>query len=84
MSDLIKTRIADQLDELPEHLQVQVLEFVQALRAVSRQGVPGRRLLQFAGSIPADELDRMRRAIDDDCERIDQDAAVDRLDLAVW
>jgi hypothetical protein len=33
-------------------------------------GVAGKDLLRFAGSIGADDLDVMERAIEEDCERI--------------
>lgn len=36
------------------------------------QGTPSELLLTFAGSIPADQLDQMEKAIED-CERVDLD-----------
>jgi hypothetical protein len=41
------------------------------LVAHTRQGVPGRQLLRFAGAIPPDDLDLMRQAIEADCEQVD-------------
>ena len=73
LSDTTKTRIVEGLDGLPEHLQVQVLEFVQALRVLSLRGVPGERLLQFVGTIPMDDLERMREAIEEGCKWVDAD-----------
>jgi hypothetical protein len=63
-----------QLDILPEDLQRQVLEFAQALQVFAQRGVPGKELLQFAGTIPLDDLELMRQAIKDDCEQVDLDA----------
>ena len=52
VNNTIKTQVIEQLETLPENLQRQVLEFIQALQMFARQGVPGKRLLQFAGAIP--------------------------------
>jgi hypothetical protein len=71
MGNTIKTRVIEQLDTLPESLQRQVLEFVQALRVVARRGVPGTQLLQFAGAIPADDLETIQQTIEDGCEQVD-------------
>ena len=71
MSSAIKTKVIEQLDTLPENLQRQVLEFVQALQVFVRQGVPGKQLLQFAGAIPLDDLESMRQTIESGCEKVD-------------
>ena len=52
MSNNIRTKVIEQLDTLPENLQRQVLEFVQALQVFAQRGVPGKQLLEFAGAIP--------------------------------
>jgi len=71
VSNTITAKVIEQLEALPENLQRQVLEFVQALQMSARRGVPGKRLLQFAGAISADDLELMRQAIEDECERVD-------------
>ncbi len=58
---------------MPQSLQRQVLEFVRSLVKAEVRGTPGQQLLRFAGSIPADDLQLMRQAIEHDCERIDVD-----------
>jgi len=73
MGNTIKTRVIEQLETLPENLQRQVLEFAQALQSLARRGVPGKQLLQFAGAIPLDDLELMRQAIEQECERVDAD-----------
>ena len=70
MSSTIKAKVIEQLETLPENLQRQVLEFVQALQAFSRRGVPGKQLLQFAGTISLADLELMRQAIEDGCEQV--------------
>ena len=58
---------------MPQHLQWQVLEFVRSLIKTEVRGTPGHQLLRFAGSIPSDDLQVMRKAIEQDCERVDVD-----------
>jgi hypothetical protein len=71
MSSIIKTKVIEQLETLPENLQREVLAFVKALQTVMRRGVPGRQLLEFAGAIPLDDVELMRQAIEDSCEQVD-------------
>ena len=63
--------VVEQLKVMPQHLQWQVLEFVRALVKAEVRGTPGQQLLRFAGSIPANDLQLMSEAIEQDCERID-------------
>jgi hypothetical protein len=65
--------VVEQLRVMPQHLQWQVLEFVRSLVKVEVRGTPGSQLLRFAGSIPSDDLQLMREAIEQDCEQIDVD-----------
>ncbi|MCG8364319.1 MAG: hypothetical protein MJA27_13425 [Pseudanabaenales cyanobacterium] len=65
--------VVEKLKVMPQHLQWQVLEFVRALVKAEVRGTPGRKLLRFAGSIPPDDLQLMREAIEQDCERLDID-----------
>lgn len=52
--------------------QLLIEEYVKALDA--GRGVPGHALLRFAGTIPEDALRRMEQVIEEECERIDNDA----------
>ena len=70
MATLIKERLLEQLDSLPEDLQRRVLDFAQALAMTSPRGVPGAQLLRFVGVIPADDLQRMSDAIEAGCEEV--------------
>ena len=65
--------VVEQLKVMPQPLQRQVLEFVRSLVETGVRGTPGQQLLRFAGSIPSDDLQLMREAIEQDCERIDVD-----------
>lgn len=63
--------VFEQLKVMPQHLQWQVLEFVRTLVKAEVRGTPGSQLLCFAGSIPIDDLQLMREAIEQDCEQVD-------------
>ncbi len=69
----IINEVVEQLKIMPEHLQWQVLEFARSLAKAEVRGTSGQQLLRFAGSIPADDLQIMREAIEQGCERIDVD-----------
>ncbi len=73
MSISIIDEVVEQLKIMPQPLQRQVLDFVRSLVKVDVRGTPGQQLLRFAGSIPSDDLQLMREAIEQDCERIDVD-----------
>ena len=70
MNNSTTTQIVEKLTALPDDLQQKVLEYVQTLISFSH-GVPGRQLLQFAGAIRLDDLQRMRDAIETGCEQVD-------------
>lgn len=73
MSIPIIDEVVEQLKVMPQPLQRQVLEFVRSLVKAGVRGTPGQQLLRFAGSIPSDDLQLMREAIEQDCERVDID-----------
>lgn len=71
METLVIEKVVEHLKELPYELQWRVLEFTRALALTTPRGVPGRQLLRFASAIPAGEVELMRQAIEQGCERID-------------
>ena len=71
MSTLVVDKVIEQLRVLPYELQWRVFEFTRALVVSIPHGVPGHQLLRFAGAIPLDDLQIMRLAIEQGCERID-------------
>ena len=73
MSTDIVSQLMNKVEQLPEHLQLRVLGFVDALSQSVPRGVPGSRLLKFAGMTPPDDLELMRSAIESEFERIDVD-----------
>jgi hypothetical protein len=73
MSAVRREQILAELDQLPLDRQRRVLEFARALALVKPVGVPGKDLVRFAGSIPKKDLQQMKAAIEEACERIDRD-----------
>lgn len=69
----LKDDILERLDRLPPHLQKRVVDFADALVASEPQGVPGAKLLKFAGTIDKQSLREMGQAIEEGCEQIDPD-----------
>ena len=73
MDTQIIEKVIEQLRTLPDELQMRVLEFTRTLTPSAPHGVPGKQLLRFAGAIPPNDVQRMREAIEQGCERIDAD-----------
>jgi hypothetical protein len=71
MSLSIVDQVVEQLKVMPLPLQWQVLKFAQTLVNFKIQGVPGQQLLRFAGTIPSNDLQLMREAIEQGCEQVD-------------
>ncbi|MGA2069287.1 MAG: hypothetical protein ABSG86_30330 [Thermoguttaceae bacterium] len=70
MSDTeVRSALLKQLDCLPPAEQQQVLRFARSLAEAPRKGVPGERLLRFAGTMTHEEAQEFLRGIDEECER---------------
>jgi hypothetical protein len=67
----VKQEILDQLSLLDVEQQQRLLDYARSLTARTLRGVPGKDLLRFGGTIDAEDLKLMERAIEEDCERID-------------
>ncbi|MBM3333875.1 hypothetical protein FJY63_04365 [Candidatus Sumerlaeota bacterium] len=71
MNTPIMDKVIEQLRTMPCELQWRVLEFTRALAVSAPRGVSGQQLLRFAGTIPPDDVQRMREAIEQGCEQVD-------------
>lgn len=71
MNRSITDKVIEQLKTLSHGLQQRVLEFTRALALSAPRGIPGRQILRFAGTIPPDDVQRMREAIAQGCEQAD-------------
>jgi hypothetical protein len=73
MDTSILDRLIEELKAMPEDLQYRVLEFAQTLVGLQIHGVPGKQLLNFAGTISPNDIQLMSRAIEQGCEQVDID-----------
>lgn len=64
----IKDNLIAQIDKLPYDLQLRVLDFVKALIP---KGIEGKSLYRFEGTISADDLQLISKAIEKGCEKVD-------------
>jgi hypothetical protein len=67
----IQTELLKQVEQLPMAKQRQVLRFARSLAERRPEGVPGDRLLRFAGTMTHEEAQEFLRGIEEKCERID-------------
>ena len=68
----IEAELSAYMDKMPIKQQRKVLEFARTLATRSPRGVPGKSLLHFAGTIEKTDLELMEKAIEEGCERIDE------------
>ena len=70
-----RDRILERLDRLPETMLNEILQFIDSLvnQLPHVQGIPGKLLLDLAGSLPAEDASEMRQAIENDCSQVDFD-----------
>jgi hypothetical protein len=67
----LKSEISEKLDMLLAEDQRRVLDFARALAERKTHGVRGRDLLPFTKGFSKVDLEVMRRAVEEDCERVD-------------
>ena len=64
--------IEKQLETMPEQTQKQVLSYVKSMPSPKPKGIPGKDLLHFAGTLSDEDAAEMIKAIEEGCERIDE------------
>ena len=64
------------LDKLTPEKQQEVLEFARSLVESDRprKGIAGKKLVAFSGAIAPSDLEKIARAIEEDCEQVDRSA----------
>ena len=69
----VQTELLKQLDQLPIAQQQRVLDYARSLSTSAPRllGVPGRELLDLAGSISDEDAKAMMDAIEEGCEQVD-------------
>jgi hypothetical protein len=67
----IEDELRRQLARFPTAQQRRMLDFARTLATTPSRGARGSSLQAFAGTIPAEDLAQMQKAIEADCEQID-------------
>ena len=71
MREVIPQNIMDAIQDLPDGLQQQVLDYLQSLEHSAPPGASGPSWRPFAGTNPRDDLQAMRAATWLGCEQVD-------------
>ena len=66
----VEKEILLEIHKLGKGQQAEVLEFVRSLTKTEVEGVAGKTLLRFAGTIDIKDLDKMAEAVQADCESV--------------
>jgi len=59
-----------EFSQLTPAQQFKTLEFLRTLNGTPR-GTPGSELMEFVGTIPHEDLELMKQAIEEDCGQVD-------------
>lgn len=65
----VRSEILAYLGQLGPEDQLRVADLARVLTRAPKRGTPGKELLRVIGSIPHDELEEMKQAIEEECER---------------
>ena len=68
----IELKILSTVRQLSDIQKAKLLEFIEAMMTKDTLSSP-QHILQFAGSIPKDDLQEMQEVIEQDCSKIDTD-----------
>lgn len=68
---VLKQKILNQLENLSYEKQQLILDLSRSLSNDIPEGVAGKDLLKFAGTITKQDLKEMEKAIEEKCERVD-------------
>ena len=63
--------IVERLDKLTPVQQKQVLNSVLSFLGEPIRGISGKELLEFSGLFPPEDLEEIKRAIEEDCGHVD-------------
>jgi len=68
---VLKQEIDRELDSLPLEDQQKVLDFTRALTERKTTGVKGQDILPFTLGFSPEDLEVLRQAVEEDCEKVD-------------
>ncbi len=69
-SSSLKSEISESLDLLPPDDQRKVLDLARTLAERKTRGVKGSDLLPFTQGFSKEDLEIMRKAVEEDCEKV--------------
>jgi hypothetical protein len=67
----LRSEICEKLDRLSCEDQQRVLDLTRSLAENQSSGISGKDLLPFTRGFPKEDIEIMRRAVDEDCEKVD-------------
>ncbi len=67
----IRSQILDTLNDMTLHQQERLLEFIRSFVKTKRKAKPN--ILKLIGTISKEDLKKMEKSIEDDCEKINSD-----------
>lgn len=73
VSSTLERELHEQLERLPEPKQREVVEYARVLADEKPKGISRKELARFAGTIEPDDIELMKKAIAEECERVDLD-----------
>ncbi len=63
-------KIVQRLENLSPGQQQEILDFTMELSGELPEGTSIKEFLKFAGTIPLEDLEEMKQAIEEDCEQV--------------
>jgi hypothetical protein len=69
----LRDAVVREFERLGTADQLRVMDFVRALGTAQPRGTPGRELARFSGAFSESAVDEMMTAIEEGCERIDEE-----------
>ena len=64
--------IVERLEKLTPGQQKQILNSVLSFLGEPIRGTPGKELLKFVGLFPPEDIEEIKRAIEEDCGQVDE------------
>lgn len=73
ISPSTRDKVLREMEKLGAANQKRVIDFLRGLNSAELHGIPGSELARFAGTVSERSVDEMMAAIEDGCERIDDE-----------
>ena len=73
VNSTLERELHEHFERLPEIRQREVVEYARVLAEEKPKGISGKEFLAITGTIEPDDIALMKKAIEDECERVDLD-----------